>query len=266
MNNMTIGFIGTGNMGGAIALTVAQAGYEITLANRTKSKAEALADEINKTAGRQLAVCKDNKAAAACDIVFLAVKPYQAEEVIAGIKDSFTAETLIISMMGAVTLSDLESMTGLKRVIRIMPNTPVAIGKGVTLWCAGSCISEADVQILSELMQATGILYEVSQEQFDAITPITGCGPAYAAMFVDALADAGVRLGIKKADAVKYAAQMLAGTAQLILESGKHPVQLKDEVCSPKGTTIKGVIALENDGFRAAVIDAILSAAGVKEL
>ena len=181
----TIGFLGTGNMGGAIAKAVARAGYDMILANRTKSKATTLANEINKATGKKLAVCKDNKAAAACDIVFLAVKPYQAEEVIAGIKDSFTAKTLLISMMGAVTLSDLKSMTGLENIIRIMPNTPVAIGEGVTPWCTESCISEENLKIFADLMQATGILYEVSQEQFDAITPITGCGPAYAAMFVD---------------------------------------------------------------------------------
>ncbi len=261
---MKIGIIGTGNMGGAVARAVAGAGFEMVLSNRTLSKALSLAEEINARTGREQAVCGENEAAAACDTVFLAVKPYQAEAVIAQIKPYFKADALLISMMSAHALPALEAMTGTDRLIRIMPNTPVAVGAGVTLWCAAGGVSEEDRRHFLTLMQPTGALYEVSEEQFDAITPITGCGPAYAAMFADALADAAVSLGVRKNEAVRFAAEMMRGTAELLLQSGKHPVQLKDEVCSPRGTTIKGVIALENDGFRAAVIDAILSAAEKK--
>lgn len=263
---MKIGIIGCGNMGGAVAMAVAKAaasnGHRFLLANRTKDKAVALVDKINTAAGKQIAACSDNAAAAACDIVFLAVKPYQLEAVIGTLKENLREDALLISMIGSSALKELRAMTGTERIIRIMPNTPVAVGAGVTLWCAADGVGENDLALFNDLMKCTGILHNVDEDHFEAVTPITGCGPAYAAMFADAMADACVSLGVKKDEAVRYAAEMMLGTAKLMLETGKHPVALKDEVCSPKGTTVKGVIALEREGFRASVIDAILTAAG----
>lgn len=249
----TVGFIGTGNMGSALARAVSKSEIaSIKLANRTKKKASDLAKEIG---GKVVT----NKQAANSDFVFLAVKPYQAKEVLAEIKSSLNYNTVIVSMMNGYTIDKLRKEINLP-IIRIMPNTPVAVGEGMTLYTFSDDVKKEDVETFKELMKNSGKLEIVDEHLFDEVSAITGCGPAYADMFVDALAIAGVKLGIPRKRAEVFAAQMLLGSSKLMLESGKHPEQLKDEVCSPGGSTIEGVVALEKNAFKSSVIEAILAA------
>jgi len=248
----TVGFIGTGNMGGALALAVSKSGIaDIKLANRTKQKALDLAKQIN---GEVV----DNLKAANCDFVFLGVKPYQGKEVIEQIKNSFKDNTIVVSMMASWNVEQLHQLID-KPIIRIMPNTPVCIGEGMSLYVCSDDVSNDDEQLFLQLMKESGKLAKVEEKLFDAIATITSCGPAFVDMYIDALADAGVKLGIAKKSAIEYAAQMLVGSAKLVMQSDKHPVALKDEVCSPAGSTIEGVISLEKNNFRNTVIEAILA-------
>lgn len=249
----TVGFIGTGNMGGALAKAVSKSELaSIKLSNRTKKKASILAKEIN---GKVVS----NKQAANSDFVFLGVKPYQANEVLAEIKNSFNENTVVVSMMNGYTIDKLKKEID-KPIIRIMPNTPVSIGEGMTLYTYSDDVKKNDIELFKNLMNKSGKLEEVNEHLFDEAASITGCGPAYADMFVDALAIAGVKLGLPRKQAEIFAAQMLLGSSKLILESEKHPEQLKDEVCSPGGSTIEGVISLEKNGFKNVIIEAIISA------
>ena len=144
-----------------------------------------------------------------------------------------------------------------KKIIRILPNTACAVGQGVVLYCANGNVADGDLAAFCALMAAAGIVDPISEALIDAGCAITGCGPAFAYMFIEALADGGVKCGLPRAKAIRYAAQMLAGSAEMVLQSGKHPEQLKDEVCSPGGSTIAGVDALEQHGFRGSCIAAV---------
>ena len=152
----------------------------------------------------------------------------------------------------------LERLLGAdKKIIRILPNTACAVGQGVVLYCANGNVTDGDLAAFCALMAAAGIVDPISEALIDAGCAITGCGPAFAYMFIEALADGGVKCGLPRAKAIRYAAQMLAGSAEMVLQSGKHPEQLKDEVCSPGGSTIAGVDALEQHGFRGSCIAAV---------
>ena len=255
----TVGFIGTGNMGSALARAAAKskAAGRILLSNRSPEKAQHLAAEIGAEAS-------DNRTVAAkSDVLFIGVKPQMLEEMVSGIRDVLDAREerfFIVSMVAGKDLSFLKDLYGGKPVIRIMPNIPVAAGSGVTLFTALEGVSQEEKEFLKQLLAASGMVSEIDERLLDAATGITGCGPAYAAMFIEALADGAVACGLPRRQAVEYAAQMLRGTASLILETGEHPGALKDRVCSPGGSTIQGVRSLEEDAFRAAVMNAVIAA------
>ena len=247
-----ISFIGTGNMGKALACAVSKSGNsELYLANRTAKKAKDLAKMIN-------AKYATNTKAAECDYVFLGVKPYQIEELINEIKESFNKDIVLVSMAAGVTIEKLEKYAGDIKIIRILPNTAVMVGEGMCLYSYNNKVSKDDIDYFLELMKYSGRLEHIDESLIDAASSITGCGPAFADMFIDALADAGVACGVPRKKAIEFAAQMLVGTGKLALATGKHPDALKDEVCSPAGSTIEGVIALEKGNFRASVIDAVI--------
>ena len=145
-------------------------------------------------------------------------------------------------------------------VIRIMPNTPVSVGEGMILYAANEKVTEEEIEFFLSAFEKAGRFSPLAEKLIDAGASVAGCGPAFVALFVEALADGGVACGLPRAKAMEFAAQMVAGSAKLILESQKHPGQLKDEVCSPDGTTIQGVRALENGGFRASVMEAVIAA------
>lgn len=259
MNN-TFGFIGTGNMGGAVAKAVAKAlpGENVFLCNRTMAKAEALAEQL------QCKVATAEQIAASCGYIVLGVKPQMMADllrklapVLAARKDSF----VLVSMAAGLSMEQLQKMAGGNYgVIRIMPNTPVAVGSGMVMYAATENVSAAELDQFVKAMHFAGMLDPLPEHLIDAGSAVAGCGPAFAALFLEALADGGVACGLPRQKALDYATQMLLGTARLAQETGQHPGQLKDAVCSPGGATIAGVAALEQGGMRAAVIAAVKEA------
>ena len=253
-----LGFIGTGNMGGALARAAAKGDNTLLLANRSPAKVQKLADAIG---GR---LCSNAEAAQEAEFVFLGVKPQMLEElmeelrpVLARRRDRF----FLVSMVAATSIARIQELAGVPcSVIRIMPNTPCAIGEGMILYTCGEGVGTNEEEVFLRAMAAAGRFSRLPEKLMDAGASVAGCGPAFVDLFVEALADGGVACGLPRAQAMEFAAQMVLGSAKLLLESGKHPGQLKDEVCSPGGTTIQGVRALEKGGFRAAVMEAVIAA------
>ena len=257
----TYGFIGTGNMGGALARALCRtiSPDQVFLTNRTREKAQALAEELG------CSVALDNAAVAqSADFIFLGVKPQMMEGMLAEIAPVLAArETpfVLVTMAAGLTIAAIQAMAGgAYPVIRIMPNTPCAIGEGMTLYTCGEAVSaDAEKRFLAD-MAGAGRFSALAEHLMDAGTCVSGCGPAFVDLFIEALADGGVACGLPRAQAMELAAQTVAGSARLVLESGQHPGALKDAVCSPGGSTIQGVRALEQRAFRSAVMEAVLAA------
>ncbi len=254
----TIGFIGCGNMGGAIARAVCKAAapQNVLLANRTPEKARALAAELGCQSGA-------NAEAAACRWVFLAVKPQIMPAMLATVSAQLAARKdrfVLVTMAAGLSMARIQALAGGEYpIVRIMPNTPASIGAGMIQFCA-SGVTPEETAAFQKLLAPAGRLDEIPESLIDAACCVSGCGPAWAYQFIEALADGGVACGLPRAKAVEYAAQMLAGSASLVLESGQHPGALKDAVCSPGGSTIQGVRLLEERAFRGAVTDAVIAA------
>ncbi len=253
---MKLAFIGTGNMGGALARAAAKDGNnELFLVNRHPEKAEKLAREIGGS------VVDYETAIRESELVFLGVKPVVLPGLCESIRSLFAAKKepfCIVSMVAGVSIAELRSLLGADYpVIRIMPNTPVSVGEGMILYTSAA---DAFTDSFLQAMRHAGIFLPIEERLMEAGMAVSGCGPAFVDLFVEALADAGVAGGLPRKDAITVAAQMVLGSAKLILESGKHPGELKDAVCSPGGTTIQGVRKLEEKGFRSAVIEAVLAA------
>ena len=244
------GFIGAGNMGGALALAAAKktGGDRIAVACSTRERSEAAAQRLGCTAETAQRILSDSR------FVFLGVKPQMVVGVVESLKaDILASEGIFVSMLAGVSLEKLALLLGAdKKIIRIMPNTPCAVGQGLILYAANGRVSEDELCAFRELMAPAGLLDELNEHLIDAASAVSGCGPAYAYLFIEALADGGVKNGLPRAKAQRYAAQMLLGSAEMVLRTGRHPGQLKDEVCSPGGSTIAGVAALERSGFRSA--------------
>ena len=256
---MKISVIGTGNMGGAIvrALCRAAGAEQVFITNRTRAKAEALADELGCT------VCDTDEACAAgADFVFLGVKPAGIRDVITLITPQLKADAVLVSMAAGVTGAAMREALGGggNPIVRILPNTPCAIGRGLVLIAPCGDVAERTLSALEALLAPCGQTGFLTEAQADAGMTVGGCTPAYTYLFLEALADGGVRCGLPRADALAWAAQAVAGAAELLLQSGQHPGALKDAVCSPGGSTIEGVRALENAAFRGAVMDAVSAA------
>ena len=246
-------------MGGAIARAVCKATdpQNVYLANRTAAKAEALAEELG---------CKttvNDEVAGRCDLIFLAVKPQMMEALLAPLKFTLNERPgrfILCSMAAGLSIPRIQEMAGEDYpVIRIMPNTPASVGEGMIQYCSSHVTAEEEAEFC-KLMAPAGRLDPVPEALIDAAGCVSGCGPAWVYQFIEALADGGVACGLPRAKAQEYAAQMVLGSAKLVLESGKHPGELKDAVCSPGGSTIQGVRLLEERGFRGAVTDAVLAA------
>jgi len=253
-----IGFVGTGNMGGALARAAAKdKENSLLLANRTASKAQALADEIGGSVTDNAGVIRD------ADYIFIGVKPQMLHGLAAACADEFKKRGdgfVIVSMAAGSSIELIQSLFGSYPVIRIMPNTPAAIGLGMILYACSKEVSEAQEQAFLKAMSGAGRFLKIEEKLIDAGSAVSGCGPAFADLFIEALADGGVACGLPRKQAMEMAAQMLLGSAALVLESGKHPGRLKDEVCSPGGSTIQGVRKLEEKGFRSAVFEAVVAA------
>ena len=256
---MTFGFIGVGNMGGALATGTAKSvdPQSIVLSNKTHKKAADLAQKLGCRADTVAAVAEK------CDFIFLGVKPQIMAELLTEIAPILAARKdrfILVTMAAGLTIAQIQDMAGGNYpAIRIMPNVPVAVGEGVTLYDYSQDVSEAEISAFCSALSATGLVSQLPEKLIDAGSALSGSGPAFVSMFVEALADGALTCGLPRQKAVEYACQTLIGTAQLLLQTGMHPGQLKDSVCSPGGSTISGIAALEGGAFRATVMDAILS-------
>ena len=255
---MKIGFIGTGNMGGALAIAASKTAATLLLCNRTPEKAEKLAGQLCCETATAEAIAKT------CDYIFLGVKPQMMGAVLSDLTPIFKGRNTpftLVSMAAGLTMETLRKMAGGSYpVIRMMPNTPASVGSGVILYDATEDVSPAALEGFCTAMSKAGYLDRLPEKLMDAGSAVAGCGPAFVSMFIEALSDGGVACGLPRDKALRYAAQTVLGTAQLLLESGKHPGQLKDAVCSPGGSTIQGVKALEEGGLRSAAIHAVQAA------
>ena len=252
-----VGFIGLGNMATAI------------IGGLLKKKLIP-AEEILGTDKLPEAVerCKKNfcirSAASNCevaskvDVLFLSVKPQFFPDVIGEIKDAVREDTVVVSIAAGKTMASIEELFGRKiKLIRCMPNTPALVLEGCTAVVQGELVSDAEMAYVKELLGSFGTVSEVPEKMIDVVVGISGSSPAYVFMFIEAMADAAVLAGMPRKQAYEMSAQAVLGSAKLLLETGKHPGELKDMVCSPAGTTIEAVKVLEEKGFRATVMDAV---------
>ncbi len=256
---MEIGFIGLGNMAQAIIGGMLEKGI-VTAKNISGSaKTQKTLETVQKTYG--IEVKTSNVAVAAeAQILILAVKPQFLQSVIVEIRDAVQPDTLVISIAAGKTLCWLEEAFGRKvKLVRCMPNTPALVGEGCTGVCANGAVSEEEINYSLRLMQSFGKASLVEERLMDAVGAVSGSSPAYVFLFIEAMADAAVAAGMPRAQAYEFATQAVYGSAKLMLETGKHPGELKDMVCSPGGTTIEGVRVLEEKGFRGAVMGALLA-------
>ena len=194
-------------------------------------------------------------------VIFLAFKPHQLDEATETVRDQFDESYLVISILAGVRLAKLDKACGgLARVVRVMPNTPALVGEGACGYALGQAATSDDSELVKRLLCAVGVAYEVKESLIDAVTGLSGSGPAYGYTIIEALSDGGVAAGLSRDIATRLAAQTMLGAAKMVLETGKHPGELKDMVCSPGGTTIEGVHELEEGGVRNALINAVRSA------
>ncbi len=255
---MKLGFIGCGNMASAIISGAVKSGTvkgkDIYAYNPTKSKVTALAEKygINTCAS-------SSEIADICDYIVLAVKP----NVLAGVLSEITCNIagkgkVLISIAAGKSIDFIsENLNSKEKTVRVMPNINAVVSESCTAYCANSLVSADEKAEVEKLFAAVGTITEIDESMFPLFGVIGGCSPAFVYMFTDALARAGVQHGMKKELALKFAAQSVLGSAKTVLESGEHPFELIDKVCSPGGTTIEGVISLQADGFESAVHNAV---------
>ena len=253
---MKIGCIGTGAMGGAIMRAICKK-YDVSQIKVTDKNTK-MGQAFAKETGAKFV--KTNKDVLDCDYIFLAVKPQFLGDVFNEIGDKIPESAVVISMAAGVKIEKLQAWAPKARFIRMMPNVCAQINEGLTAISYGSNITPTEAKTAIEILSCAGRVEVVLEKLMDCVTAVSGSGPAFVFMFIEALADAAVRCGMPRAQAYTYAAQTVYGSAGMVLESGKIPAELKDMVCSPAGTTIEGVAALERNGFRNAVIEAITAA------
>jgi pyrroline-5-carboxylate reductase len=252
---MKYGFIGCGNMGGAIAKALRRQTADIMIADPAPS-AKVFAESLD-------AVYTDNETlVSSCDRVFLAVKPHLMKGMLSPLQPILAEKKpLLITMAAGLEIAQIQSFAGCDLpIIRIMPNTPVALGKGMIQYCRNSLVADDVLADWLKDMADCGRLDPLEERLIDAAAALSGAGPAFMYMFIEALADGAVACGIPRPKAYEYAAATMAGSAEMVLASGQHPGALKDAVCSPGGSTIAGVRALEEGGFRAAAMNCVIAA------
>lgn len=251
------GFIGCGNMGGALACAAAKSVDKnlLAVADQDEKKAACVANSLGCAAVTTKEIAEGAK------YIFLGVKPQGLSTLfdeIAPILKNRDDEFILVTMAAGTSIAEIAKLSGNNfPTIRIMPNTPASIGKGIILYCGEGIF---DMSEFCDIMNHAGTLDAIPEKLIDAASCVTGCSPAWIYMFIEALSDGGVNCGLPRDKAIKYSCDALIGAASLVKESGKHPGLLKDEVTSPGGTTIAGVKALEDGAFRGTVIDAVTAA------
>ena len=255
-----IGFLGAGKMATALAKGFVRA--EIVFPKEIIASARSAANRCGfaRETGAK-SVTSNSEVATCAKVLILGVKPDQTVGVLNEVRASLTKKHLLISIAAGVTLAKLEAaLPAGARVIRVMPNTPALVGTGASAFALGKNASVADAELTKKLLSAVGIAFEVKEGLLDAVTGLSGSGPAYVYQFIEALSDGGVASGLPRDIATKLAAQTVLGGAKMVLETGQHPGALKDQVTSPGGTTIEGLHALEKGRMRATVISAVRAA------
>ena len=260
MKDITIGFIGTGMMGEALVRGIAKAGLversNICAADIDENKLKVLAKDLGITVS-----CDNKLILEMADIVILAIKPQVIRDVLQGIRDSVIKKHLFISIAAGVTTDSLaQELPEGTHIVRIMPNICATVGEAASAICAGDAATEADMETASKIFNAVGKTVIVDEHLIDAVTGLSGSGPAFIFMIIEALADGGVHQGLDRKTAQILAAQTVLGAATMVLDSGKHPAELKDMVTSPGGTTIHGIEAIEKGNIRASMMSAVVAA------
>lgn len=258
LGNKKIGFIGAGTMAKAIIYGLINSGRikvdNITASEISDEQARKVSKEIN------IKVIKDNQELVKnSDIIILSIKPHNLEPVLYEVKDFITPNKLIISIAAGVSTDFIEDIVGHKiNVVRAMPNTPAVINEGMTAVCKGRKVTDDNIKLVIDLFQSIGRCIEVPEKMFNAVTAINGSGPAFIYLMIEAMADGGVKLGLTKKSALELAAQTFLGAAKMVVESGTHPSVLKDDVTTPGGCTIAGLLVMEEKAVRSALIKTIV--------
>lgn len=254
--SMKLGFIGSGNMAKAMMRGIIKSGLlpadEIMASDLSAANLEATKTSLNVN------VTNDNLSVAACDIVVLSVKPQYYADVIHQIAPCVKESTLIVTIAPGMTMEKVCGLFGREiKLVRTMPNTSAMVGEGMTAACANQKVTPEEMDYVCSLLKGFGKCAVVSESMMDAVVAISGSSPAYVDIMIEALADGAVMEGMPRALAYQFAAQAVLGSAKMVLETGKHPAELKDMVCSPAGTTIEAVRVLEEKGFRSSLIEAV---------
>ncbi len=252
---MKYGFIGCGNMGSSLARALSKSTTDIAIADRS-GKAKALATELGITYSDNFSICES------CERIFLGVKPHMMADCLAPLQEILREKKpLLITMAAGLEIAQIEAMAGVRLpVIRIMPNTPTAVGMGVIPYCCNALVTQEVLEDWLSDMAPCGLLDSLAESQIDAASALSGSGPAYMYLLLEALADGAVACGLPRAKAMEYAATTMKGAAEMALTTGAHPGALKDAVCSPGGSTIAGIRVLEERGFRAAAMECVAAA------
>lgn len=265
MPETRFGFVGAGRMATALAKGLLDRGLAMPSQVIASDPSPVAAEQFQRITGGRLA---DNNLAVAeqADCLFLAVKPQQMGEVLGQLAGRLTRRHLVVSIAAGVPISTMAAALGDgtsgggPRLVRVMPNTPCLIGQGASTYCLGPGATSEDGQLVGRLLEAVGLALEVNEKLLDAVTGLSGSGPAFVYLMIEALSDGGVRMGLPRDVALALAAQTVRGAAELVLSSAQHPAVLKDQVTSPGGTTIAGLQVLEAGGVRGALMAAVEAA------
>ncbi len=258
IESLKIMFLGAGKMASALAGGLVKSGLRDNIVAYDVSS-DAIASFVKST-GAEAFTADVAKLAEGADVVVLAVKPQYLSDALVPLSGKLKNK-LVISIVAGVTLETLKLLTGASRIIRVMPNTPALVGEGAAAYAVSDDASDDDAKVVETILGSVGYFCAVPEKLMDAVTGLSGSGPAYVFNFIQSLSDGGVNCGLPRAEATRLAAQTVLGAAKMILESGEHPAVLCDAVTSPGGTTIRGLAALEEKSFRSAVAGAVVAAA-----
>eukprot|EP00042_Codosiga_hollandica_P045085 m.453263 g.453263 ORF g.453263 m.453263 type:complete len:269 (+) comp56933_c0_seq2:126-932(+) len=254
-----VGVFGCGQMGQALIGGM--------LASGAVSAADLIAADPNEAATTALrqkhgitTTHTPNEVAKFAHVLIVAVKPHDVPSLLEDIKSALTPDHLLISIAAGISITTMEAIVGKMRIVRVMPNTPALVQAGASAFSPNSAATAADAELVNKLFSSVGLCFQLPESKLDAVTGLSGSGPAYVFIMIEALADGGVKMGIPRNIALKLAAQTVYGAAKMVLDTETHPAVLKDQVCSPEGTTISAVHALEKGGVRSALIGAVEAA------